>query len=92
MEKQKNSKYEENKTRKSAKASKRFSDEDINEKKLQDLKQTNSLSTMFSDQDGGMLDYYDLSTSRGKKNKRKQNKKYSSLQKLQYQKQFLLKI
>lgn len=74
MEKQKNNKYEENKTRKSAKASKRFSDEDINEKKLQDLKQTNSLSTMFSDQDGGMLDYYDLSTRRGKKNKKKNAK------------------
>lgn len=29
---------------------------------------------MFSDQDGGMLDYYDLSTSRGKKNKRKNAK------------------
>lgn len=74
MDKQKNNKYEENKTRKSAKASKRFNDEDINEKKLQDLKQTNSLSTMFSDQDGGMLDYYDLSTRRGKKNKKKNAK------------------
>lgn len=74
VEKQKNNKYEENKTRKSAKASKRFSDEDINEKKLQDLKQTNSLSTMFGEQDGGMLDYYDLSTRRGKKNKKKNAK------------------
>ncbi len=74
MDKQKNNKYEDNKTRKSAKASKRFNDEDINEKKLQDLKQTNSLSTMFSDQDGGMLDYYDLSTRRGKKNKKKNAK------------------
>ena len=71
VDKQKNNKYEDNKTRKSAKASKRFNDEDINEKKLQDLKQTNSLSTMFSEQDGGMLDYYDLSTTRGKKNKKK---------------------
>lgn len=70
IEKQKNNKYEENKARKSVKASKRFSDEDINEKKLQDLKQTSSLSTMFSEQDGGMLDYYDLSTRRGKKNKK----------------------
>ena len=74
IEKQKNNKYEENKTRKSVKASKRFSDEDINEKKLQDLKQTSSLSTMFSEQDGGMLDYYDLSTRRGKKNKKKNAK------------------
>ncbi len=74
IEKQKNNKYEENKTRKSVKASKRFSDEDINEKKLQDLKQTSSLSTMFSEQDGGMLDYYDLSTRRGKKSKKKNAK------------------
>ena len=74
IEKQKNNKYEENKTKKSVKASKRFSDEDINEKKLQDLKQTSSLSTMFSEQDGGMLDYYDLSTRRGKKNKKKNAK------------------
>lgn len=74
IEKQKNNKYEENKARKSVKASKRFSDEDINEKKLQDLKQTSSLSTMFSEQDGGMLDYYDLSTRRGKKNKKKNAK------------------
>ena len=29
---------------------------------------------MFSDQDGGMLDYYDLSTRRGKKNKKKNAK------------------
>ena len=74
IDKQKNNRYEENKTRKSAKASKRFSDEDINEKKLQDLKQTSSLSTMFSEQDGGMLDYYDLSTRRGKKGKKKNAK------------------
>ena len=74
IDKQKNNRYEENKTRKSAKASKRFSDEDINEKKLQDLKQTSSLSTMFSEQDGGMLDYYDLSTRRGKKGKKKNSK------------------
>ncbi len=74
IDKQKNNRYDENKTRKSARSSKRFNDEDINEKKLQDLKQTNSLSTMFSDQDGGMLDYYDLSTRRGKKAKKKNAK------------------
>ena len=28
---------------------------------------------MFEDQDGGMLDYYDLTTARGKKNKKKAN-------------------
>ena len=74
IEKQKNNRYDENRTKKSARSNKRFNDEDINEKKLQDLKQTNSLSTMFSDQDGGMLDYYDLSTRRGKKNKKKNAK------------------
>ena len=74
IDKQKNNKYEENRSKKSAKASKRFTDEDINEKKLQDLKQASSLSTMFTEQDGGMLDYYDLSTTRGKRNKKKNNK------------------
>ena len=29
---------------------------------------------MFNDQEGGMLDYYDLTTERGRKNKRKANK------------------
>ena len=29
---------------------------------------------MFEDQEGGMLDYYDLSTVRGKRNKRKPKK------------------
>ena len=74
IDKQKNNKYEENRSKKSAKASKRFTDEDINEKKLQDLKQASSLSTMFTEQDGGMLDYYDLSTTRGKRNKKKNSK------------------
>ena len=74
VEKQKNNRYDENRNRKSSRSNKRFEDEDINEKKLQDLKQTNSLSTMFTDQEGGMLDYYDLSTRRGKKNKKKNAK------------------
>ena len=33
-----------------------------------------SLSNMFNDQEGGMLDYYDLTTQRGKKGKKKQTK------------------
>ena len=78
IDKQKNNKYEENRTKKSARASKRFEDEDINEKKLQDLKQASSLSTMFTEQDGGMLDYYDLSTTRGKRNKKKNSKNQKS--------------
>ena len=74
LDKQKNNKYDENRAKKSARTSKRFSDEDINEKKLQDLKQASSLSNMFTEQDGGMLDYYDLSTTRGKRNKKKNAK------------------
>ena len=80
IDKQKNNKYEENRTKKSARASKRFEDEDINEKKLQDLKQASSLSTMFTEQDGGMLDYYDLSTTRGKRNKKKNSKNQKSVE------------
>ena len=43
--------------------------------KLKDLKQVDRLSNMFDDQDGGMLDYYDLTTARGKRNKKKANNK-----------------
>ena len=43
--------------------------------KLNDLKQVDRLSNMFDDQDGGMLDYYDLTTARGKRNKKKTNNK-----------------
>ena len=42
--------------------------------KLKDLKQVDRLSNMFDDQEGGMLDYYDLTTARGKRNKRKPQK------------------
>ena len=45
--------------------------------KLKGLKQVDRLSNMFNDQEGGMLDYYDLSSSRGKKNKKKANKEES---------------
>ena len=48
--------------------SRRFNqDEEYDEGKLKNLKQVDRLSNMFEDQDGGMLDYYDLSTERGKK-------------------------
>ena len=88
LDKQKNNKYDENRAKKSARTSKRFSDEDINEKKLQDLKQASSLSNMFTEQDGGMLDYYDLSTTRGKRNKKKNAKN----QKLAESKQKIFKL
>ena len=49
-------------------------EENFNEDKLRNLKQVDRLSNMFEDSEGGMLDYYDLSTTRGKKNKRKPKK------------------
>ena len=52
----------------------RFGSDEIDGGKLKGLKQVDRLSNMFDDQEGGMLDYYDLSSSRGKKNKKKQNK------------------
>ncbi len=54
--------------------SRRDMEESFNGGKLRDLKQVNRLSNMFEDQEGGMLDYYDLSTARGKKNKKKGSK------------------
>ena len=51
----------------------RFSEE-FDGGKLKDLKQVDRLSNMFDDQEGGMLDYYDLTTARGKRNKKKANK------------------
>ncbi len=72
MEKQKsnnNNRYDENRTKRGK--SKRNRDNGIDEKKLKNLKQTNRLSNMFNDQDGGMLDYYDLTTARGRRGKRK---------------------
>lgn len=57
------------------KKSRRGDEEDnFNEDKLRNLKQVDRLSNMFEDSEGGMLDYYDLSTTRGKKNKRKSKK------------------
>ncbi len=75
IDKEKANRYEDNKAKKGTKAKKndRF-DENFNEGKLKDLKQVDRLSYMFNEQDGGMLDYYDLTTERGKKNKRKPQK------------------
>ncbi len=72
IDKQKqNSKFEENRTKKATKTRKGSQSGEINEHKLKGLKRTDSLSNMFEDQDGGMLDYYDLTTQRGKKGKKK---------------------
>ena len=50
---------------------------------MRDLKQTDRLSNMFDNQDdGGMLDYYDLSTARGKKGKKKAKKEERNKQKI----------
>ena len=58
-------------------------EEDFDEDKLRDLKQTDKLSNMFdSQEDGGMLDYYDLSTARGKRGKRKNKKEERNKQKI----------
>ena len=75
IDKEKANRHEDNKAKKGTKAKKtdRFH-EDFNEGKLKDLKQVDKLSHMFNDQEGGMLDYYDLTTERGKKNKRKPQK------------------
>ena len=73
IDKQKQNRYEENKMKK-APRSKRGGDYEINEDKLKSLKQHDRLSSMFDEQDGGMLDFYDLTTQRGKKNKKRANK------------------
>lgn len=72
IDKQKeNNKFDENKITKKNAKSRKNSDGEINEHKLKGLKRTDQLSNMFEDQDGGMLEYYDLSTQRGKKGKKK---------------------
>ncbi len=57
--------------KKTSKSRRNDGEENFDEDKLRNLKQVDKLSNMFEDQEGGMLDYYDLTTERGKKNKRK---------------------
>ena len=71
IDKQKNNRYDEQKNKKNR--NKRV--ESFNEDKLKTLKQEDRLSNMFNDQEGGMLEYYDLTTTRGRKNKKKNVKK-----------------
>ncbi len=74
IDKQKNNnKFEENKTNKKSK-NRRNEASSFDEGKLKSLKQANRLSNMFDDQDGGMLDYYDLTTQRGRRGKKKAQK------------------
>ncbi len=75
LDKQKNNnKFNENKNNKKSKSRRNNNESDFDEGKLKNLKQTNKLSNMFDDQDGGMLDYYDLTTQRGRRGKKKNNK------------------
>ena len=75
IDKQKlNNRFEDNKTKKQNKSRKTGRFEEFDGGKLKDLKQVDKLSHMFEDQDGGMLDYYDLSSGRGKRNKKKSQK------------------
>lgn len=80
IDKQKNNRFEENKTKKASR-SRKTEDFDINEKKLKGLKQEHSLSNMFTDQEGGMLDYYDLTTTRGRRNKKKNTRQTDEVSK-----------
>ena len=85
LDKQKNNnRYEENKNnKKNSSKSRKNSNREFDEGKLKTLKQASSLSNMFNDQDGGMLDYYDLSTNRGRRGKKKkQHQEEKSKQKI----------
>ena len=73
IDKQKNNnRFEENKNKKS-KSRRNNAIGDFDEGKLKSLKQANRLSNMFDEQDGGMLDYYDLTTERGRRGKKRKN-------------------
>lgn len=69
IDKQKNNnKYDDNRTNKKNR-NRRNNYDEISSHKLKDLKQERGLSNMFTE--GSMLDYYDLTTARGKKSKKK---------------------
>ena len=74
IDKQKaNNRFEENKNNKKTRNRRNNNNRDFDEGKLKSLRQTNKLSNMFDDQDGGMLDYYDLTTERGRRGKKRKN-------------------
>ena len=74
IDKQKNNnKFDENRTNKKSR-NRRENNQSFDQGKLKSLKQANKLSNMFEEQDGGMLDYYDLTTERGRRGKKKANK------------------
>ena len=79
IDKQKaNNRFEENKNNKKNRNRRNNNNRDFDEGKLKSLRQTNKLSNMFDDQDGGMLDYYDLTTERGRRGKKRKNQNNSS--------------
>ena len=69
IDKQKNSSRYEDRSNKKSSRSRRGGYEEISSHKLKDLKQENRLSNMF--EEGSMLDYYDLTTQRGRRSKKK---------------------
>ena len=74
IDKQKNNnRFDENKNTKKTKNRRNANNANFDEGKLKSLKTANQLSNMFDDQDGGMLDYYDLTTERGRRGKKKKN-------------------
>ena len=74
IDKQKNNnRFEENNKNKKNKSRRTNNERDFDEGKLKSLKQTSRLSNMFDDQDGGMLDFYDLTTERGRRGKKRKN-------------------
>ena len=72
IDKQKNNnKFDDNRNN-NKKKSRKNQNEDINQGKLKNLKQHDRLSNMFEDSsEDGMLEYYDLTTQRGRKGKKK---------------------
>ena len=77
IDKEKQNKFEENRAsnnKKQTKSKKNGRFEEFDGGKLKGLKQVDKLSHMFDEQDGGMLDYYDLSSGRNKVNRKKNNK------------------
>ena len=77
IDKQKNNnRFDENNNnkKKNNKSRRNNGNRDFDEGKLKSLKQTSKLSNMFDDdQEGGMLDYYDLTTERGRRGKKRKN-------------------
>ncbi len=73
MDKQKNNKFDDNKNKKN-KTRRNNTESNFDEGKLKTLKTANRLSNMFDEQDGGMLDYYDLTTERGRRGKKRNTK------------------